>query len=380
MKFSLLLVSTLLCLGPASYGPGQNGAVTPQGSELLSGFADNAAVGLLLSTDAVSPDNELDGTFTTYKASWDLTTGIIQCDADPTLVTTGPDRASNLLSWDGKDRYLVWDAACVSGDPSAEILPCREAFQDGTRTIWGPDYRLSLTPTGGCTVTQDGMEAVTVENLYRSLNNAAVDLTQMSFLGCERTGDTLTLVYSCFDDPLEDDCFLLHAALDLQERTVTWSAPARITGAQGQGILFAPSCYPVLNQKLYFSAGDTIAYYDLVKNTVIEWKTLPDQIKALLPGAEPTVYEENPSAASAGVMGCTNDVVLASFDYRVGTASHTIYLAVRDGQVLGLLDWQRERSSITTYGADWKALCQIDLPAKDAAVLTMPTVVSPRPF
>lgn len=370
MKLSLILVSALALLGPASYT--DTGGTEP--------IAPQASVGLLLSTDAVSPDNELDGTFTTYKASWDLTTGIIQCDADPALVTTGPDRASNLLSWDGKDRYLVWDAACVSGDSSTEILPCREAFQDGTRTVWGPDYQLSLTPTGGCTVTQDGMEAVTVENLYRSLNNAAVDLTQMSFLGCERKGDTLTLVYSCFDNPLEDDCFLLHAALDLQKRTVTWSAPVRITGAQGQGILFAPSCYPVLNQKLYFSVGDTIAYYDLAKNAVTEWKTLPGQIKALIPGAGPTVYGEKPSAASAGVMGCTNDVVLASFDYRVGTASHTIYLAVRDGQVLGLLDWQRERSSITTYGADWKALCQIDLPTKDAAVLTMPAAVSPRPF
>lgn len=380
MKWSLALFSALLLLGPtscSSENPSGIDLVAPQETEIISD------VGLLISTDEVSPNNELDGTYTTYVGRWDLETGRVEYDAEPKLVTTGPDRQFNVLSWDGKNQYIVWDETCISStDESTELLPCREAFQDGKRTIWGPGYRLTLTSTEKCeecTVTRDGKTPVSFENLYRSLDSSVVDLESMSFLGCDLTGDTLILVYDCTNLTHEKD-ILLQATLNLPQKQITWAKPISITAEQAQGIRFSYPYYPIINQKMYFSEWDTIAYYDFSKNKIIQLETLPAKIQALLPNTERTTFDDRP--LSSNLMGRTKDVVVSNFEYSEGTISHTVYLAIRDGQVLGTLDWQRNgtRSSITTYGADWKPLCQIDLPTKDATVLTMPTVVSPRPF
>lgn len=342
-------------------------------------------IALLLPSDEASTQDEFDGTFTAWLGTWDVTTGDFSLGKDPTVTMTGENRQDNTLSWDGKNQYLVWDETVVTAhDKDAAVLPCRPAFQNDSRMIWGSGYQVELTQDAQCVLTQEEKNAITIplSDPKLSVDGKAVALKDLSVLGCTKNNEQLTLVYAYLNENQNGNCVLLHAKLDLKTKEVTWSEPVTIPDEYRDGFFFCDFLYhPIIDQKLYFSSWDSIAYYDLKDNQFVDMKEIPKQVKTLLPQAERATFEGK--TLSAEVVGCTPEMVIGSISYQEPKTEtlHEVYFAVKGDQVLGFLVWQDSdsASSITVYDKDLQQTAQMDTPNINLAPRFQMTV-SPLPF
>lgn len=354
------------------------------GADDWSGAAiEDSTVGFLLSSDEEDSQNELDGACTLWKGRWDIKDGTITYDTMPVLIMGGPNRRGNILAWDGGDQYIIWDPTyIVQQDDSARTVPYLEAYEDGTQVIWGPGYQIKLSSTSQCTVVQEGADPVSFESIDHrfTIDDDTVELQNLRFLGCELADEQLVLVYAYFYDQGERGV-MLYAALDLSTLDISWSKPIQVPDAYCGGLFFC-YCpyYPLLDQKLYFSAGDTVAYLDLNRDQIVALEKLPSQVEKLLPAAERTSFHGREFPVE--LVGRTNDVVIASIGY-LGSdeaSSHEVYLAIRGERIVGILDEHRQndRMTLTAYTEDFEQTAQVALPFADPA-LQWEMVVSPWP-
>ncbi len=344
---------------------------------------EHETIALLLPSDEVSTQDELDGTFQAWLGTWDVTTGQFSMGKDPVVTMTGGNRQDNLFSWDGKNQYRVWDQAAVAAhDKDAAVLPF---LPKDSKIIYGPDYQVELTQDAQCIVTLKEKPALTVSlpDPKLSVDGKAVALSNMFVLGCALDNDQLTLAYAYLPEAQDKNAVLLHGKLDLKTKEVTWAAPVDIPNTYRNGFFFCLFLYhPIQDQKLYFSTWNSIAYYDLKDNRFVELKEIPNQIEKLLPQAERITLEGK--TASAEIIGCTPEMVLANISYQDPNteALHEVFFAIQGDQVLGFLDWQQGKdaaSSITVYDKDLQQTAQMDTPNINLAPRFQMTV-SPLPF
>lgn len=344
---------------------------------------EDSTVGFLLSSDEDDSQNELDGACTLWKGRWDIKAGTITYDTTPVLIMGGPNRRGNILAWDGGNQYIIWDPTyIVQQDDSARTVPYLEAYEDGTQVIWGPGYQIKLSSTSQCTVVQEGADPVFFENIDHkfTIDNDTVELQNLRFLGCELADEQLVLVYAYFYDQGERGV-MLYAALDLPTLDISWSKPIQVPDAYCGGLFFC-YCpyYPLLDQKLYFSAGDTVAYLDLNRDQIVALEKLPSQVEKLLPVAERTSFHGREFPVE--LVGRTSDVVIASIGYLESDSdsSHEVYLAIQGDRIIGTLDEHRQsdQTTLAVYKEDLEKTAQVELPFVDPA-LQWEMVVSPWP-
>ena len=341
------------------------------------------SISCLVPSDQEDPQNELDGTFTTCIGAWDLVQGRFSLDAQPAVTMTGEGRIDNLLSWNGKDRCIVFDSKAASSQESISVLGYYDSLKQGERMIWGDGYEIKLTEDFQCTVTQ-GETAVsfTLPETDLSAHGKKVALENLMWLGGEVQGDQCTLVFAYLDIASGEENWMLLANANLQTKAVQWEEPVAVPEEYRDGFFLCASLdRPLLNHKLYFSAWDSIAYYDLKEKRFVTLASLPEQTAKLLPQAVRATFNGRP--VSAEIEGCTKDTVVGSISYVEdnGAVTHEAYFAVQGDQVGGFLVWstQKDASWITVYGPDLKQTDRVETPTSDFAPRWQ-KVISPVPF
>ena len=95
--------------------------------------------------------------------------------------------------------------------------------------------------------------------------------------------------------------------------------------------------------KPYFSTGDSAAYFDLSAGTFTALEDLPQRLEALFPGAERAENTAGGGVFPAEPMGATEEVAIFAFLYE----GRNVWVALRDDQVLGVLEQSLENNTIT---------------------------------
>ncbi|MDR3998271.1 MAG: hypothetical protein Q3X23_01515, partial [Evtepia sp.] len=116
--------------------------------------------------------------------------------------------------------------------------------------------------------------------------------------------------------------------------------------------------YPVVDGKLYFSTGDSAAYFDLSAGTFTALEDLPQRLEALFPGAERAENTAGGGVFPAEPMGATEEVAIFAFLYE----GRNVWVALRDDQVLGVLEQSLENNTITCYDSAFQQTSQVELP------------------
>ena len=152
-------------------------------------------------------------------------------------------------------------------------------------------------------------------------------------------GDQLTLAYGALltvEGGQED--LLLTATVDLSTQQVQWSNPTTVPQEYVRTLFYPYNVYyPILDQKLYFSTGESAAYFDLSTQTFTVLEDLPEQLDSLFPGIKRTYY---------------------GFLYE----GRNVWVALRDDQVLGVLEQSLENNTITCYDSAFQQTSQVELP------------------
>ena len=335
-------------------------------------------VGVLLSADEVDPQDELNGTFTTWRGTWDLEAGTLETEASPAFETVGQNRHLNLLAWNGTDQYIVWDDTCVS-DKSGSMDVILWGAADGGMTIWGPGYQVEIMPERQWTVTRSGEDPVVFQGAEES---GLMDLDDMSLLGSGLKGDQLVLVYAAFGGQDAEENTLLCLTLDLAAKEILCSNQIEIPSEYCDGMFLASVLYyPILDGKLYFSSWDSVAYFDLETHRFTALDNIPAQIEKVIPNLDRTGFDGIPD--SVDLVGSTENTVIASVCYeeKDTQVSHVVYAAVQGDRMVGLLDQRQEEgaSTMTVYDEDLQQTDQAALPSVNTAP-QFQMMVSPLPF
>ena len=114
----------------------------------------------------------------------------------------------------------------------------------------------------------------------------------------------------------------------------------------------------VVDGKLYFSTGDSAAYFDLSAGTFTALEDLPQRLEALFPGAERAENTAGGGVFPAEPMGATEEVAIFAFLYE----GRNVWVALRDDQVLGVLEQSLENNTITCYDSAFQQTSQVELP------------------
>lgn len=340
-------------------------------------------VNLLLSSDEVDSQNELEGVYTSWRGIWDVYTGDVAVDKENEIVTTGPDRQMNLLSWDGGEKYIVWDESCVSTEEdNIDLVNCKPFYLDGTRTIWGPGYQVKLTNNYHCIVTREGEKDVTFTNIDKSLSISNLTMKDLEILGCDLVDNQLTLVYAHFVGSHVEGNLLLAATLNLDTQVISWTDPVEVLSEDSGGMFFSTfPYYPIVDGKMYFSTWESFAYFDIENGTYTHLDSVDEMIKTILPDAERTAFFGE--TLSSDVMGSNGELVigLVSYKEKETNMAHDVYFAIQGKQILGIADWcnSDDGSMIITYDKNLQQLKQVSLPKVNVAPKPQ-TLVSPIPF
>lgn len=318
------------------------------------------SVGFLLSQDNPTSEDGLEGTFSIRTGSWDLNTGTFQYEETPVLEATGPERNSQLFSWNGADQYLIGDQDAVTAASDSVDLVSWVPLYDHSHVCWGPGYQLlvSLEDPAQITLEREDTDPVTVTLPEPPADEPLADLFLLSHT---LEGDQLTLVYGAMltmEGGQED--LLLTVAVDLASQQAQWGDPVSLPQAYSPHF-FPPAhswYYPVVDGKLYFSTGDSAAYFDLSAGTFTALEDLPQRLEALFPGAERAENTAGGGVFPAEPMGATEEVAIFAFLYE----GRNVWVALRDEQVLGVLEQSLENNTITCYDSAFQQTSQVELP------------------
>ena len=328
-------------------------------SVTTSAFTPTAPVGFLLSQDNPTSEDGLEGTFSIRTGTWDLNTGTFQYEEHPVLETTGPERDSQLFHWNGTDQYIVGDQKTVTAASDNTQLTSWVSLYDDSRVCWGPGYRLlvSLDDPAQITLEREDTDPVTV-TLPAPREDLPLD--ELFSFGHILEEDQLTLAYGALltvDGGQED--LLLTATVDLSTQQVQWSNPTTVPQEYVRTLFYPYNVYyPILDQKLYFSTGESAAYFDLSTQTFTVLEDLPEQLDSLFPGIKRTYYSFSNETAPAEPIGATEEVAIFGFLYE----GRNVWVALRDDQVLGVLEQSLENNTITCYDSAFQQTSQVELP------------------
>lgn len=379
MRIRICIVLLLAVLVVCFLG-GCNGEEAQQ----LSSDTSNGTIGVLLFSDNVNPDNELDGVTTLMKGVWDWKNGTFQWEETPQVTLSGASRLDNFLSWDGGERYYLLNTVGASAQTdTVEIISYLEDCEGGERLFWGPGYQVKVTEQGQCTIYQDGAESVLVENLAGPvLSGRTVPLEEFILFGGTLEEGKLVLVYGRLADRTESSDSILAVTLDLQTKETIWSSLVDISHEYRAGVFLDSSPNkPMLGSKMYVSTGESVAFFDVETAEFVELSALPGEIEKLIPGIQRATLLGKPFAAD--LMGSTEEVVIACFCYQEQESQipHVVYVAVQGNQVMGFLDQRQEKNQcvITIYDSAAKKRDQVQV----SNVTLAPRFqmrVSPLPF
>ena len=317
------------------------------------------SVGFLLFQDNPTSEDRLEGTFSIRTGSWDLNTGTFQYEETPVLEATGPERNSQLFSWNGADQYLIGDQDAVTAASDSVDLVSWVPLYDHSHVCWGPGYQLlvSLEDPAQITLEREDTDPVTV-TLPEPREDLPLD--ELFSFGHILEGDQLTLAYGALltvEGGQED--LLLTATVDLSTQQVQWSNPTTVPQEYVRTLFYPYNVYyPILDQKLYFSTGESAAYFDLSTQTFTVLEDLPEQLDSLFPGIKRTYYSFSNETAPAEPMGATEEVAIFGFLYE----GRNVWVALRDDQVLGVLEQSLENNTITCYDSAFQQTSQVELP------------------
>ena len=351
----ILIAAVAILVGVLLSHTAQNRpALTPTPTFIIS-----TPVGFLLSQDTPTSEDGLDGTFSIRTGSWDLNAGTFQYEETPVLETTGPERDIELFHWNGTDQYIVGDQETVTAASDNTQLTSWGPLYDDSRVCWGPGYRLlvSLDNPAQITLEREDTDPVTV-----TLPDPREDLPldELFSFGHILEGDQLTLAYGALltvEGGQED--LLLTATVDLSTQQVQWSNPTTVPQEYVRTLFYPYNVYyPILDQKLYFSTGESAAYFDLSTQTFTVLEDLPEQLDSLFPGIKRTYYSFSNETAPAEPMGATEEVAIFAFLYE----GRNVWVALRDDQVLGVLEQSLENNTITCYDSAFQQTSQVELP------------------
>ena len=85
---------------------------------------------------------------------------------------------------------------------------------------------------------------------------------------------------------------------------------------------------------------------------------LPQRLEALFPGAERAENTAGGGVFPAEPMGATEEVAIFAFLYE----GRNVWVALRDDQVLGVLEQSLENNTITCYDSAFQQTSQVELP------------------
>lgn len=349
----LLLAALLLLALPLA-------ACNAPSTDEPAAFTPTTPVGFLLTQDNPTSADGLEGTFSIRTGTWDLNAGTFQYEEAPVLEVTGPERDSQLFSWNGADQYIVGDQETVTAASDSVHLVSWAPLYDHSRACWGPGYQLlvSLEDPAQITLEREGTDPVTVTLPEPPTDEPLADLLLLSHT---LEGDQLTLVYGAMltmDGGQED--LLLTAAVDLAAQQAQWGDPVPLPQAYSSHF-FPPAhswYYPVVDGKLYFSTGDSAAYFDLSAGTFTALEDLPQRLEALFPGAARAENAAGGGVFPAEPMGATEEAAVFAFLYE----GRNVWVALRESQVLGVLEQSLEDNTLTCYDSAFQQTSQVELP------------------
>lgn len=345
--------------------------------------ADNSTVSLLLAADQPDTDSTWDGTYSHWKGVWNPAAGTFSYDdTAPVLTTTGPDRQYNLFSWDGDSQFVLWDVTAVTpADSASNLISCLDAVQDGSCVVWGEGYVLRLLDDR-CTIQREGSAPVIVEPMSHTIQVEGRDVSyaDFRFLGSALEDDQALLAYGYSYGNGHTKGVVLYATLDLATKTVDWSDPVQIPTQYSSGLFTSYRLYyPILDGKLYFSAWEAPAYWDLQTGHMVALTTLADQVASLFPAAERTINQFSSRIFPAEIEGCSDTMVIASMSFQDSEGNnHEVYQGIQADTLLGVLDFCQtaNQTTLTLYNSQLQQTEQHTLPSINAP-LHFETWVSP---
>lgn len=372
----VVLTALVICIGAAL-----SACKRPQ--EESPGTAADSTVCLLLAADQPDADSTWDGTYFHWKGVWNPAAGTFSYDdTAPVLTTTGPDRQYNLFSWDGDSQFVLWDVTTVTpADSVTSLISCLDAVQDGSCVVWGEGYSLRLLGDR-CTIQREGSSPVIVETMTHTIQVEGRDISyeDFRFLGSALEGDQALLAYGYSYGSGHTKGVVLYATLDLTTKTVDWSEPVQIPSSYSSGLFTSYWLYyPILDGKLYFSAWEAPAYWDLQAGHMVALTTLTEQVESLFPKAERTINQFSNRIFPAEIEGCSDTVVVASMSFQDKEGNnHEVYQAIQADTLLGVLDFCQTASqtTLTLYNSQLQQTEQRTLPSINAP-LHFETWVSP---
>ncbi|HVI42001.1 MAG TPA: hypothetical protein VM577_15225, partial [Anaerovoracaceae bacterium] len=93
-----------------------------------------------------------------FQGVWNIQSGSVEISGTPRVTALGPEYASVIDLWDGKDSFLIRsDEGIEKNEPSVEFIPYD--YQAESRLVHGDGYSAEITTGNVCILTvEDGTE------------------------------------------------------------------------------------------------------------------------------------------------------------------------------------------------------------------------------
>ena len=300
-------------------------------------------------------------------ATWNTKTGLIALDTEtkPPLVLSGDEYPGVVLSWNGMRHYTVNDHHVSVLEESSDSVFTRYDYQMYQRLFYCDGFNFSITEESEYRFRKDSDEYVFTGAAEISIPEvealATGDDRKCKIIGAGFWKDSFTVIYACFGEHMQNDS-LFYITFSPSDNLMHYSG--LIALPENTSFTLYQTFYRfedtvLVNGVFYYCDDTTIRFYDLVTGKFGMLSDIVETVTKTVPGS--TLSGANIGKfVNVTICGNVDDIVIYMLFIESAdkTTEYSMYFAVRDKKLLGMLQMGLSDCSISTLDKTGKTLVE----------------------